>query len=163
MIVIGVDVQKYSLTAVAVDEVGRVLAERSGPGDDAAGPLDLRQDRADRSAGCDRGDATDGLDHAADGRLSAVARVDAAGSDREEPELGEDAGGASHAAPRPGDGRTPLEHADARRVQTMLHREESEAPDVRHRRRHEYRIRRRARCSRREAPERRGRLQTHST
>jgi transposase len=34
MIVIGVDVHKYSLTAVAVDEVGRVLAERSGPGDD---------------------------------------------------------------------------------------------------------------------------------
>jgi transposase len=31
MIVIGVDVHKYSLTAVAVDELGRVLAERSGP------------------------------------------------------------------------------------------------------------------------------------
>jgi hypothetical protein len=27
MIVIGVDVRKYSLTAVAVDEVGRTLAE----------------------------------------------------------------------------------------------------------------------------------------
>ena len=31
MIVIGVDVHKYSLTAVAVDELGRALAERSGP------------------------------------------------------------------------------------------------------------------------------------
>jgi hypothetical protein len=29
MIVIGVDVHKYSLTAVAVDEVGRTLAEVS--------------------------------------------------------------------------------------------------------------------------------------
>jgi transposase len=34
MIVIGVDVHKHSLTAVAVDEVGRPLAERSGPLDD---------------------------------------------------------------------------------------------------------------------------------
>jgi transposase len=34
MIVIGVDVHKHSLTAVAVDEVGRPLAERSGPVDD---------------------------------------------------------------------------------------------------------------------------------
>jgi len=34
MIVIGVDVHKYSLTAVAVDELGRTLAERSGPVDD---------------------------------------------------------------------------------------------------------------------------------
>jgi transposase len=31
MIVIGVDVHKYSLTATAVDELGRALAERSGP------------------------------------------------------------------------------------------------------------------------------------
>jgi transposase len=31
MIVIGVDVHKHSLTAVAVDELGRTLAERSGP------------------------------------------------------------------------------------------------------------------------------------
>src|SRR2546428_11115372 len=31
MIVIGVDVHKHSLTAVAVDELGRALAERSGP------------------------------------------------------------------------------------------------------------------------------------
>jgi transposase len=31
MIVIGVDVHKHSLTAVAVDELGRVLAGRSGP------------------------------------------------------------------------------------------------------------------------------------
>ncbi len=30
MIVIGVDVHKHSLTAVAVDERGRTLAERSG-------------------------------------------------------------------------------------------------------------------------------------
>ncbi len=30
MIVIGVDVHKHSLTAVAVDELGRTLAERSG-------------------------------------------------------------------------------------------------------------------------------------
>jgi hypothetical protein len=29
MIVIGVDVHKHSLTAVAVDEVGRVLEERT--------------------------------------------------------------------------------------------------------------------------------------
>jgi len=29
MIVIGVDVQKHSLTAVAVDEMGRLLAERT--------------------------------------------------------------------------------------------------------------------------------------
>ena len=34
MIVIGVDVHKHSLTAVAVDELGRTLAERSGPVDD---------------------------------------------------------------------------------------------------------------------------------
>jgi transposase len=34
MIVIGVDVHKHSLTAVAVDELGRLLAERSGPVDD---------------------------------------------------------------------------------------------------------------------------------
>jgi transposase len=34
MIVIGVDVHKYSLTAVAVDELGRPLAERSGPVED---------------------------------------------------------------------------------------------------------------------------------
>jgi transposase len=33
MIVIGVDVHKHSLTAVAVDELGRTLAERSGPVD----------------------------------------------------------------------------------------------------------------------------------
>ena len=31
MIVIGVDVHKHSLTAVAVDELGRAVAERSGP------------------------------------------------------------------------------------------------------------------------------------
>lgn len=31
MIVIGVDVHKHSLTAVAVDELGRALAEHSGP------------------------------------------------------------------------------------------------------------------------------------
>ena len=31
MIVIGVDVHKHSLTVVAVDELGRTLAERSGP------------------------------------------------------------------------------------------------------------------------------------
>jgi transposase len=31
MIVIGVDVHKHSLTAVAVDELGRTLAERNGP------------------------------------------------------------------------------------------------------------------------------------
>jgi transposase len=30
MIVIGVDVHKHSLTAVAVNELGRTLAERSG-------------------------------------------------------------------------------------------------------------------------------------
>ena len=35
MIVIGVDVHKHSLTAVAVDELGRVLAEHSGPVDAA--------------------------------------------------------------------------------------------------------------------------------
>ena len=35
MIVIGVDVHKHSLTAVAVDELGRTLAERSGPVGDA--------------------------------------------------------------------------------------------------------------------------------
>jgi transposase len=34
MIVIGVDVHKHSLTAVAVDELGRRLAERSGPVED---------------------------------------------------------------------------------------------------------------------------------
>jgi transposase len=34
MIVIGVDVHKHSLTAVAVDELGRPLAERSGPPDE---------------------------------------------------------------------------------------------------------------------------------
>jgi transposase len=34
MIVIGVDVHKHSLTAVAVDELGRTRAERSGPVDD---------------------------------------------------------------------------------------------------------------------------------
>ena len=34
MIVIGVDVHKNSLTAVAVDELGRPLAERSGPVED---------------------------------------------------------------------------------------------------------------------------------
>jgi len=34
MIVIGVDVHKHSLTAVAVDEVGRPLAERTGPVED---------------------------------------------------------------------------------------------------------------------------------
>jgi transposase len=34
MIVIGVDVHKHSLTAVAVDELGRTLAERAGPVDD---------------------------------------------------------------------------------------------------------------------------------
>ena len=33
MIVIGVDVHKHSLTAVAVDELGRAVAERSGPVD----------------------------------------------------------------------------------------------------------------------------------
>ena len=31
MIVIGVDVHKHSLTAVAVDELGRALAEWGGP------------------------------------------------------------------------------------------------------------------------------------
>ena len=31
MIVVGVDVHKHSLTAAAVDELGRVLAEWSGP------------------------------------------------------------------------------------------------------------------------------------
>ena len=31
MIVIGVDVHKHSLTAVAVDELGRTIAERDGP------------------------------------------------------------------------------------------------------------------------------------
>jgi transposase len=31
MIVIGVDVHKHSLTATAVDELGRALAERRGP------------------------------------------------------------------------------------------------------------------------------------
>ena len=35
MIVIGVDVHKHSLTVVAVDELGRTLAERSGPVGDA--------------------------------------------------------------------------------------------------------------------------------
>ena len=34
MIVIGVDVHKHSLTAVAVDEVGRPLAERTCAVDD---------------------------------------------------------------------------------------------------------------------------------
>jgi transposase len=34
MIVTGVDVHQHSLTAVAVDELGRTLAERSGPVDD---------------------------------------------------------------------------------------------------------------------------------
>ena len=33
MIVIGVDVHKYALTAVAVDELGRTVAEHSGPVD----------------------------------------------------------------------------------------------------------------------------------
>jgi hypothetical protein len=33
MIVIGVDVHKHSLTAVAVDELGRTVAARSGPVD----------------------------------------------------------------------------------------------------------------------------------
>ena len=33
MIVVGVDVHKHSLTAVAVDQLGRVVAERSGPVD----------------------------------------------------------------------------------------------------------------------------------
>ena len=33
MIVIGVDVHKHSLTAVAVDELGRTLAERTAPVD----------------------------------------------------------------------------------------------------------------------------------
>jgi hypothetical protein len=33
MIVIGADVHKYSLTAVAVDELGRAVGERSGPVD----------------------------------------------------------------------------------------------------------------------------------
>jgi hypothetical protein len=36
MIVIGVDVHKHSLTAVALDELGRTLAERSGPVDEVA-------------------------------------------------------------------------------------------------------------------------------
>jgi hypothetical protein len=35
MIVIGVDVHKYSLTAVAVDELGRTVGERSGSVDGA--------------------------------------------------------------------------------------------------------------------------------
>ena len=35
MIVIGVDVHKYSLTAVVVDELGRLVGERSGPVDGA--------------------------------------------------------------------------------------------------------------------------------
>jgi transposase len=34
MIVIGVDVHKYSLTAVAVDELGRPLAEQTGAVDE---------------------------------------------------------------------------------------------------------------------------------
>jgi hypothetical protein len=33
MIVVGLDVHKHSLTAVAVDELGRALAECSGPVD----------------------------------------------------------------------------------------------------------------------------------
>jgi hypothetical protein len=33
MIVIGVDVHKHSLTAVAVDELGRALGEHSGAAD----------------------------------------------------------------------------------------------------------------------------------
>ena len=33
MIVVGVDVHKHSLTATAVDELGRALAEWSGPVD----------------------------------------------------------------------------------------------------------------------------------
>jgi hypothetical protein len=33
MIVVGLDVHKHSLTAVAVDELGRTLASRSGPVD----------------------------------------------------------------------------------------------------------------------------------
>ena len=33
MIVVGVDVHKHSLTAAAVDQLGRVVAERSGPVD----------------------------------------------------------------------------------------------------------------------------------
>ena len=33
MIVIGVDVHKHSLTAVAVDELGRTVAEHAGPVD----------------------------------------------------------------------------------------------------------------------------------
>jgi transposase len=33
MIVVGLDVHKHSLTAVAVDELGRTLAARSGPVD----------------------------------------------------------------------------------------------------------------------------------
>ena len=34
MIVVGLDVHKHALTAVAVDELGRPLAERSGPLDE---------------------------------------------------------------------------------------------------------------------------------
>ena len=34
MIVVGLDVHKHSLTAVAVDELGRTLAEQSGPVDE---------------------------------------------------------------------------------------------------------------------------------
>jgi len=34
MIVVGLDVHKHALTAVAVDELGRTLAERSGPVDE---------------------------------------------------------------------------------------------------------------------------------
>ena len=39
MIVVGVDVHKHSLTAAAVDELGRVLAEWSGPIDGGGGGL----------------------------------------------------------------------------------------------------------------------------
>jgi hypothetical protein len=37
MIVVGLDVHKHSLTAVAVDEIGRPLGEWSGPGRGSAG------------------------------------------------------------------------------------------------------------------------------
>jgi hypothetical protein len=33
MIVVGLDVHKHSLTAVAVDELGRMVAARNGPAD----------------------------------------------------------------------------------------------------------------------------------
>jgi hypothetical protein len=44
MIVIGVDVHKYSFTAVAVDEVGRMLDERTVPRTQCQAPLTVKRE-----------------------------------------------------------------------------------------------------------------------